>query len=207
MLGSSCFTRLGLLQRLEANLSGRGDLCSSGHRQLLHKIKDSTLSSYSTSVESRIVDWNNSDILVLYYGSSTCVASNRPYLPQVYSTIVDNMVQAFSSDSLNVLTVGVSRDWNASVGLEHLQRIYPFDEVYSGGYHHNAGIQHFIQDSGGGSGATPQVLLVMRQFDHTSGLRRTSTDRIFWRAVGTPQIKVLADTDNRILIDRYLNLE
>ena len=42
MLGSSCFTRLGLLQRLEANLSGRGDLCSSGHRQLLHKIKDST---------------------------------------------------------------------------------------------------------------------------------------------------------------------
>lgn len=136
----------------------------------------------------------DAQIVLIYIGSSTCGPSNDPELPAAWRRIEERIRNQTAAVRRSLVTVGIARDFDAEAGLRHLRRYGPFDELVSGQGWSNVGLVHYVWKDVPGPAATPQILVVERNFEREAGVvnRGTYTDKLLMRKVGTVEIKAFA---------------
>ncbi len=112
------------------------------------------------------------EIVLVYIGSSVCAISNNEQLPGYFHTIKDYYKNKAKEDSLGFLTVGISKDYNVSNGIEHLAKYGAFNEIMTGNSWHNLGLSRYLYDDYPGDPSTPQIVIMKRirgEYNGTNG--------------------------------------
>lgn len=105
---------------------------------------------------------SGAELVLIYIGSSGCVYSNKPDLPDKIDQL-KSLVQSKATESgRGFATIGISRDWDVERGLAHLAKFGEFDEVMTGRSWANEGIMKYVWESSYGEPATPQVIIIDR---------------------------------------------
>ncbi|MDE2646688.1 MAG: hypothetical protein OXI05_12760, partial [Bacteroidota bacterium] len=86
--------------------------------------------------------------------------------------------------------IGVSVDWFASDGIDHLSKFGQFDEVIAGRGWHGTGADLYFREIHG-IDATPQILVLVRNStqDNEGGARPIQKQALAYRSAGLPQIR------------------
>lgn len=128
------------------------------------------------------------EIALIYIGSSNCVWSNDPALPELIKNLKLVLADRAETTGLDFTAVGVARDMVATDGISHLHRFGAFDEIMSGRGWDNTGVQKYIYDALPGPAATPQVIVVRRTRDTDRGWPEISDEWVLTRKLGLRQI-------------------
>ena len=139
------------------------------------------------------------ETVLVYVGSSTCGWSNVPELSSMLRSLKSRMHERAIAKGRRFAAIGIARDVVAADGIAHLAKFGAFDEVMAGNSWGNRGIQQYIYGTGdmAGPAATPQVIVVSRKLEYSTGhvsiadervvLRKTGLDAILhWIADGAP---------------------
>lgn len=126
------------------------------------------------------------EVVLIYVGSSTCAWSNVQELPLQVRRLKTIMQQRARTEGRQFATIGIARDRLASVGLSHLKKFGPFDEVMAGRSGANRGIQEYIYGAGSMAGpdATPQIILVSRRLAFPANHVSIVDERVILRKRG-----------------------
>lgn len=108
------------------------------------------------------------ELSFVYVGSSTCPACNVQFLPGVMDRLKRQVAVQAVARGWKFTMVGVARDMSPSQGLSHLEGLGPFHEVTSGRGWLNMGVQRYVFSTFPGRAATPQVILLLQEFDRRS---------------------------------------
>lgn len=136
---------------------------------------------------------SRTELLMVYIGKKNCAASS-----QLASNTVDSMRSYFRGRADRAdrafVTMGVALDWQVSDGLDHLERLGPFDQVSAGGNWANSSTIKYLWGELGGEAATPQFLIVKRRRIAPVDNPRSSSyalanERIVRRIVGLDGIR------------------
>jgi hypothetical protein len=120
-------------------------------------------------------------LVMIYFGSSTCLSSNQPTLPGAVESLKLRLANYAARRGLSFKTVGVALDWSPAFGISHLEKFGLFDELSSGySWGNTFALTHFFAATGA-TPATPQVIVLHRQFvapnDSSVVVRYTEEDR------------------------------
>jgi hypothetical protein len=111
----------------------------------------------------RVASTNPGRQLVLFYfGKSTCVWSASPELPVALARIRVDLEKAARQRGASLVVVGVSVDRRVGDGLRHLATLGTFDEISAGSGWLNSLALAKVWDGVGAPAATPQLLLLDR---------------------------------------------
>ena len=133
------------------------------------------------------------ELAFVFVGSSACAWSNRPELVKIVRDLKTTYAARAAADGIGFAAVGVARDIVAERGIAHLEKFGRFDEVMAGRGWANTGIQKYLYDAMPGPGATPQILVVARSLDYSTGHVAMVDERVLARKVGLPEITAWAD--------------
>lgn len=145
-------------------------------------------------------------LVMTYFGSSTCGWSNEAALPDAVEDIKIELARYAQRRGLAFKAVGVALDWVPERGLDHLAEFGQFDEV-SAGYNWGNGVA--LRDLWANPPptiATPTIVVSQRQFiapldstdvldfgerERRNLLRKTGLDEITeWAQAGAPLEKI-----------------
>jgi hypothetical protein len=133
------------------------------------------------------------ELAFLFVGSSACAWSNRPGLAKIVRNLKTTLAARAAADGIGFAAVGVARDIVAERGIAHLEKFGRFDEIMSGRGWANIGIQKYLYDAMPGPGATPQILVVVRSLDYSTGHVAIVDERVLARKVGLRNIEAWVD--------------
>lgn len=133
------------------------------------------------------------ELAVVFVGSSACAWSNRPELAKVVKNLKTTLAARAAAAGIGFSAVGVARDIVAERGIAHLAKFGRFDEVMSGRGWANTGIQKYLYSTMPGPGATPQILVLARSLDFSTGHVTVVDERVLARKVGLKEITAWAD--------------
>lgn len=102
------------------------------------------------------------ELILIYIGSSGCVYSNKPALPDKVDQLKSLVQSKATENGRGFAAIGISKDWDVERGLTHLAKFGQFDEVMTGRSWVNEGIMKYVWDSSYGAPATPQVIIIDR---------------------------------------------
>lgn len=102
------------------------------------------------------------ELILIYIGSSGCVYSNKPDLPDKIDQLKSLVQSKAIENGRGFAVIGISRDWDIERGLAHLAKFGEFDEVMTGRSWANEGIMKYIWEGSYGMPATPQVIIIDR---------------------------------------------
>jgi len=135
------------------------------------------------------------ELQLIYIGSSTCYFCNVPEIPKFVNNIRDDLLAKSQKNGLGFSMVGISKDMIITEGLSHLSKIGSFDEVTTGKGWLNAGILKYIYGEIPGQAATPQLLVVLREYriiaKKTNGIysfRGINSEELIDRKIGVEEI-------------------
>ncbi len=140
------------------------------------------------------------ELVLVYIGASTCGPSNDPRLPAWIREAADTLRNRARILDASSVTVGVARETDVGTGISHLRRTAAFDEISVGQRERNHLSLKYIEREFPGIAATPQVLVLVREYDElplggihpgsareTLLLRRVGLQEIeSWLRLGTP---------------------
>ena len=118
-------------------------------------------------------------LVLVYIGSPTCGPSNHPMLPQLLRTMRSHLSSRILRYQIGFHQVGIAIGASPKDGLQHLEKMGPFDELGIGGQWKNLAFR-WIRDQVGGATVTPQIVLY---WEENHGLR------LVLRLVGIDQIR------------------
>lgn len=149
-------------------------------------------------------------LLLLFFGSSTCGFSNDPRLPSLLRQAKADVAAQASDEDLNFWTIGVALDWSLQAGEDHLDKFGYFDETSIGSNWANSLALQFIWSQPDPNGATPQVVVAYRELltPATDSIAKVSADAetIVLRRVGLDEIKTWVDRGSPVrLSDQFVN--
>lgn len=110
---------------------------------------------------------------LVYVGSSACGWSESERMETLFKgarKIVEGLAER---EGYSAASVGVALDWSPSAGLGHLGRFPAFDEIVVGRGLFGRGAQDYIWSQHPGPAATPQILVLRREW----GTTEASPDR------------------------------
>lgn len=157
---------------------------------------------YSKEAISRKIIFNtNKQIVLVYFGCSTCAAANNPDLIKYYSKIKESIQRRVVEKEINFTTIGISNDYLIQDGLNHLEKFDNFNEVSIGNGMSNSGIQKYIWQAEEiiTQAATPQILVLFRTYKSTgiggqySVLSEIEKDSMLINVVGVSGFKELSE--------------
>lgn len=105
------------------------------------------------------------ELVLVYIGSSTCGPSNDPRLTAWIREATDTLRYRARNTGTAVITVGVARELDVAAGISHLARTAVFDELSVGQRERNHLSQKYIARDFPGIAATPQVLVLFREYE------------------------------------------
>lgn len=114
--------------------------------------------SYQPSLRAE----GGAELILIYLGSSDCVYSNKPDLPDKIDRLKSLMQSKAGESGRGFAAIGISRDWDVERGLDHLAKFGQFDEVMTGRSWANEGIMKYVWEGSYGAPATPQVIIIDR---------------------------------------------
>lgn len=141
--------------------------------------------------ESRLS--SGEELAIVFVGSSACAWSNRPELMRVVKNLKTTLAGRAAAAGIGFSAVGVARDIVAERGIAHLAKFGRFDEVMSGRGWANTGIQKYLYNTMPGPGATPQILVLARSLDFSTGHVAIVDERVLARKVGLKEITAWVD--------------
>ena len=142
----------------------------------------------------------NREIVLIYFGCSTCGPSNNPELKNYYNNIKEKLLLSSKDKKINFTTIGISNESSVTEGLTHLEKFDSFNEIAVGNRMSNLGIQNYVWDRFDTiiASATPQIIIVDRTYSmnnqngelfvHPKILK----DSILTRRVGISQFEKLS---------------
>ncbi len=133
------------------------------------------------------------ELAIVFVGSSACAWSNRPELTTIVRGLKTTLAARAEAAGMGFAAVGVARDIVAESGIAHLEKFGRFDEVMSGRGWANTGIQKYLYDAMPGPGATPQILILARSLDYSTGHVTIVDERVLARKVGLKEITAWVD--------------
>lgn len=146
-VGSAGAAAIGVIPRppidVEINLENRGEVES----------------DYQPSYEFD----SGRQIVLVFFGSSTCRASQGPGLRKLIRTAKASVQAQARENGADFITIGVALDWRADRGIEFLEDFGVFDELSSGRSWSNSLALRYLWGAFPGRGATPQLVVVERK--------------------------------------------
>ncbi len=148
----------------------------------------------STQYKPSFTEPRERELALIYFGSASCGWANHPDLPHLISNAKTALLRRASMLNASFSAMGIALDWDARVGVRHLDKIGDFDEIAAGRYVYGRGVlahQHLLN-------GTPQVSVLVRtmqestggyprRFDERELIRMTSMDQIAsWVRRGAP---------------------
>ena len=133
------------------------------------------------------------EITMVYIGSAACGWSNHADLPDAIEDIKTALLASSEGQGIRFAAVGIARDAFVIDGLRHLGSFGRFDEVMAGRSWANTGIQKYVYGAVPGPAATPQVLVLRRQFSYESGHVSIVDEQAIARVIGLDRILEWAD--------------
>jgi|GEM_PF-1811820 len=112
--------------------------------------------------ESKQIQQYEVEIALIFFGSSTCQASNDPSIPGVFEKLKNRLNKYASDNELNFKSIGISIDQNINKGVSYLNKIDTFDEI-SVGPNRNIASQEYVYKNS--IIVSPQILVVVRYFN------------------------------------------
>lgn len=103
-------------------------------------------------------------LVMIYFGSSGCAASNQPALPEAVEALKIRLAGFAEQQEMSFVSIGVALDWNPERGVEHLSKFGRFDEI-SAGYNwgNTLGLRYMWSEESV-TPTTPQVVVYRRLF-------------------------------------------
>jgi hypothetical protein len=159
-------------------------------------------SRYSKEAISKQIIFNtNKQIVLVYFGCSTCAAANNPDLIKYYSKIKESIQRRVVEKEINFTTIGISNDYLIQDGLNHLEKFDNFNEVAIGNGMSNSGIHKYIWHAEDiiPQAATPQIQVLFRTYKstgiggHYSVLSEIEKDSMLINEVGVSGFKKLSE--------------
>lgn len=124
------------------------------------------------------------EIVMIFVASSNCGATKTPGLAQALRDLPRRLEPMARADGRVFSTIGVSLDWNASVGFDLLKQFGEFDEVSSGMNWHNTSVQKFLPDRR----VVPQLIILERRTTLDSVTRAVDSEVVLLRRAGSREI-------------------
>lgn len=128
------------------------------------------------------------ELLFVVIGSSGCRWSNKPELVNLIRRARAAVRSEAKSRDAGFATLGVAQDNVPRLGIEHLERFGPFDEISVGRGWRNSGLLKYVYEEFPGPAATPQVLVVARDLIGEGGQWEIANERILVRLTGVAEI-------------------
>ena len=142
------------------------------------------------------------ELQLKYIGSSTCHFCNVPAIPKSVNNIRDDLLIKSQQNVFGFSMVGISKDMVITEGLHHLSKIGRFDEVTTGKGWLNAGILKYIYGEIPGRAATPQLLVILRQYrmiarktNGSPSFRGINSEELIARKIGVEEITTWANNN------------
>lgn len=136
---------------------------------------------------------SDTELVVVYIGSSRCAASRRAEVIEAVRVAVRVLRRTADSAGVRFRAVGVAKEIRARAGIDHLASVGAFDEVAAGGSWHNLTAHRYVWGEIPGVAATPQVIVTLRKLVSPSkqdpGVGYAiSSERLLARHVGVLEI-------------------
>lgn len=126
----------------------------------LWNLAKSNASPDNTNSTVRYAPRDGRELLLIYFGSSSCAACDDPDLPTILDSIRIELESYMEGDStIQLVTIGVAVDNRVADGLKHLADVGPFDEIVVGRGWFNEAARRFIFSDYPGRAGTPSLVL------------------------------------------------
>lgn len=129
------------------------------------------------------------EVALVYIGSSDCVWSNTPELVSLIQALKLDLQARAMEEPWRFVSVGIARDMDPGRGIAHLEKLGAFDEIMTGRSWANIGLLKYIYGDMPGRAATPQILVVARNFHSDGGHYGVLDERVLVRAIGHDEIQ------------------
>jgi hypothetical protein len=132
-------------------------------------------------------------LVVMYFGQSACVWSNKENLPGAINAIKRELREIATERGWSFMSIGTALDWSLEAGLDHLRKFGPFDEISLGYNWANSSAIKYLSEDTAGLPAIPQVVVVRRKIatvDQGDGAVRyvIEEEHVLARKVGAIEI-------------------
>jgi hypothetical protein len=175
----------------------------------LWNLAKSNASPDNTNSTVRYTPRDGREVLLVYFGSSTCSACDDPDLPTILSSIRSELESYLERDStIHLVNIGVAVDHRVAEGLEHLEQVGPFDEIVVGRGWFNEAARRFMFSDYPGRAGTPSLVLFTQDrstADPSRGPVVLTNGRVLDRRNGLREIR--AWLDEPLLWQRFLALQ
>jgi hypothetical protein len=128
------------------------------------------------------------ELLLVFIGASTCLASNDSRLPRWVEGAKASVAAKAEAAGLGFATAAIGLDRDATVGTRFLRKFGRFDEVSSGRAWVNMGAARYLFETLPGAAATPTVLVSQRTILRDSDSVTIADERLLLRKVGLVEI-------------------
>jgi hypothetical protein len=143
-------------------------------------------------------------LLLVYLGKARCSWSNQPQVPGLVEGAKLALQRQARESGYAFATIGIALDWRPELGLTHLAKLGQFDEIASGGSWNNALALRYVWGEFGGEPATPQIVILRREFSPSAGELSPSVpvvrERLQARKVGLYEIERWAESNFRLAL-------
>ena len=103
-------------------------------------------------------------LVMIYFGSSGCAASNQPALPEAVEALKIRLAGFAEQQEMSFVSIGVALDWIPERGIEHLRKFGRFDEISAGYNWGNTLGLRYMWSKESVTPTTPQVVVYRRLF-------------------------------------------
>lgn len=129
------------------------------------------------------------ELLFMVIGSSGCRWSNAPELVELVRRAREAVRDEAESRGAGFATQGIAQDNITQLGIEHLEKFGPFDELSVGRGWRNSGLLKYVYGAFPGPAATPQVLVVSRDLVGGGGQWEIANETVLLRLTGLAEIR------------------
>jgi len=128
-------------------------------------------------------------LMLVFLGSPNCPWSTNPQLSSFLQDARTSVSATAANRKQEFETLGIALDRDPRLGWRFLEGFGGFDEVAVGrGWGNSLALKYLFGDLAG-EPSTPQILIVQRTIDDTSGMLEVTNEAILRRLVGLSEIK------------------
>lgn len=182
---------------LSTLIIGLGWLSTNMYQNSASYIKIKELSSSKLNLKTQ----NESELVLIYIGCSTCAAANHQQLPSAIKKLKLKLDNYASENDLVFHSIGVSKEVNLTQELEYLSKFGSFSEISIGKNWSNNIILKYIWDDFGGRAVVPQIIVTKRDYQRIT----SATNGTFYRGIADEKILLTKYGPNSII--NWLNLD
>jgi len=138
------------------------------------------------------------ELSLVFIGKLGCSWSNHESLPRLIGDAKLQLAERALADGRTFRTTGVALDWEVASGLDFLAKFGTFDEVAAGNNWANAMAMTYLWGELGGRPATPQIVVVRRNWtvpetDDSAARFTIRDEEVLARFVGLYEIRSWAE--------------